>query len=130
MNFQFNDCIQIDDKGDIIDSNIIKHVEDDMAPSSWQRPIAKNITEQCIAETKAGGDVIVSAGLTSTNVSKCNPAAIRFSFCLWREFMKSCPKANQSKEPQCAQLMKELNQNADANEGNSNESDDSYEDDE
>lgn len=61
---------------------------------------------------------------------KCNPAPIKFSFCLWREFMKACPKERQSKEPQCIQLMKELNQNGEHANENSKENDDSYEDDE
>lgn len=130
-----------------MEANIIKHVEGDLPSSSWQRAIAKNVTEQCITEAKHMDKVTAGFGAASSAIAgvvnphegnknshepKCNPAAIRFSFCLWREFMKACPKDYQSKEPQCVQLLNELNKKGgeNSNENSNENSDDSYEDDE
>lgn len=125
-----NNLNKIDASGEIIDSNLIKHVENDLKPSSWQRPIAKNITEFCISEAKTDLEAFKTVAGVS-NTSKCNPTAIKFSFCLWRELMKACPMENQSKEPQCVQLMKELHQNGDEKKvGGSAENEDTYEDEE
>lgn len=93
---------------------------DEVSPSEWKKAIANQISEKCYIEatnlSNMLGDVHGAGADKNSGASvngHCNPSAMQFTFCIWREFIKACPKNYQSKLPQCVQLMNDLKHETD-----------------
>ncbi len=92
----------MDKDGNLIEAAVREHVKNDISSSEWQKAVSDSVSETCIAEAKEA----VTAN--PPEQGKCNPVAIKFSHCMWREMVKACPKAMQSDSSKCAKLREKL----------------------
>lgn len=99
---QFLVQFQVDKDGNLIEAAVKEHVKNDISSAEWQKAVADNVADTCIAEAKEA----VKANPPAEG--KCNSSAIKFSHCMWREMVKACPKALQSDSNKCVKLREKL----------------------
>lgn len=92
--------LQVDADGNLV-PDAVRNYTQQLSQAGWQRAAAANVSDTCLAED-------ANATATPTTDNGCNMAALRLSYCLWREFTRACPRELQSRSKRCLLLRDRL----------------------
>lgn len=96
--------LQVDADGQL-EPDAVRNYTQQLSQTGWQRAAAANVSDTCLAENANATAAQPPPLTTSTG---CNTAALRLSYCLWREFTRACPRELQSRSKRCLQLRDRL----------------------
>lgn len=94
---------QIDDNGDLKLADLTKYVKEELLiGAEWQKAMADKTIAKCAEEARE------EASKPRTNPNACNPSAIKFGHCVWREVQFACPADKIQDMQKCQKLRERL----------------------
>ncbi|XP_026469696.1 uncharacterized protein LOC113373627 [Ctenocephalides felis] len=93
----------IDDNGDLKLADLTKYVKEELLiGAEWQKAMADKTIAKCAEEARE------EASKPRTNPNACNPSAIKFGHCVWREVQFACPADKIQDMQKCQKLRERL----------------------
>ncbi|XP_065203011.1 uncharacterized protein LOC135833234 [Planococcus citri] len=89
--------------GDLNVNEMKIYLNNDLFKEDWQKELAQKAVPKCLSEKYLEWP-------QSEPGIICNPIAVQFQHCLWREFELNCPKNEQKDSKKCNKLRNNLKQ--------------------
>ncbi|XP_037906406.1 uncharacterized protein LOC119648681 [Hermetia illucens] len=97
----------LDDSGNIKPDIFLAYLKMKAKDSEWKLQVTDEIAGKCIEDTRKEVEHhLAERGLTSGKI--CNPSSLKISQCLWREYVRACPKNLQTDSPKCCKLREKI----------------------
>ncbi|CAD7081407.1 unnamed protein product [Hermetia illucens] len=97
----------LDEAGNVKHDVFLAHLKTKVQDSEWKLKVSDSIAEKCIEETKKEVEGHI-AKRDVTSQKACNPTSLKISQCLWREYVRACPKDLQVDSPKCNKLREKI----------------------
>jgi len=94
----------LDDKSELKREALIEKLKKKFGDEKWKVDITEATVDKCLAEIK-------KLEAEDKEEHKCKPHSLRMGHCMWKEFVKACPKEKQTDSPKCIKLREKIEKN-------------------